>query len=67
MGKSLFEQNAKDKEIPGLASYEASTYVIDHEKIHSENNTDSRVQQINLPGRYIKYVQALEVTNRIYP
>jgi lipoteichoic acid synthase len=67
LGKSIFEQNAKDKEIPGLASYEASTYVIDHEKIHSENNTDSRIQQIDLPGRYIKYVQALEVTNRIYP
>jgi len=67
LGTSIFERGEQSLANPGVASYGESTYLIDHEKIHDKNNSEAHLQQLDLLGRYIKYVQALEVTNRIFP
>jgi len=67
LGSSIFEPRTKENQKLGIASYGESTYIIDGEKINDENNSDTHLQQLDLIGRYIKYIQALEVTNRIYP
>jgi len=67
LGSSIFEPRTKEYKNLGIASYGESIYIVDGEKINDENNSDAHLQQLDLIGRYIKYTQALEVTNRIYP
>ncbi len=67
VGTSIFEQGNRANIIPGIASYGESTYIVDQNKIHDEHNSDNYRQQLELIGRYIKFTQALEVKNRIYP
>lgn len=67
LGTSIFEHDDQNQARSGVASYGESTYLVDHEKIHDKNNSETYLQQLDLLGRYIKYVQALEVKNRIFP
>jgi phosphoglycerol transferase MdoB-like AlkP superfamily enzyme len=67
LGSSIFDRGVKAYENLGIASYEGSFYLIDHEKVHDVNNSETYLPQLDLIGRYIKYVQALEVKNRIFP
>ncbi len=67
LGSSIFELRTKNHQKLGIASYGESTYIVDGEKIHHESNSDTHLQQLDLISRYIKYIQALEVKNRIYP
>jgi len=67
LGSSIFESADNRRQGPAVAAYGEKTYMIDREKIHEENQGDAFDNQLDLLSRYIRYVQGLEIKNRIYP
>lgn len=67
LGTSIFENGAKVYENRGVAAYGESTYLIDSDRIHMEKQGDHHDAQLDLLSRYIRYVQGLEIKNRLYP
>jgi len=67
LGSSIFDKGAKAYEDRGVAAYGENTYLINQEKIHTEQQSEQYHAQLDLLSRYIRYVQGLEIKNRIYP
>lgn len=67
LGTSIFDKSNITYASRGVAAYGESTYLIDRERIHTEQQSQSQAVQLDLLSRYIRYVQGLEIKNRIYP
>ena len=67
LGSSIFDHDVKAYANRGVAAYGDSTYLIDQDQIHAENQGGDHDVQLDLLSRYIRYVQGLEIKNRIFP